>query len=163
MYICGVIPRHLWSIAGIFLPPPSAAIPVDPRTYSKKKTVCVLGMGYGCLASALELHLRQVGEREDACRARVLPIPPNGPSTREHTPVWPFPKNIHTPVLVRQAYRTWHTRPGVSYKGQHRVGTAVRVARGEVSFCVALGRTYCQYSGQGLVKVGCYSLGWTYL
>ena len=33
-------------------------------------------------------------------------------------------------------------RPGVSHEGQHRVETAVRVARGEVSFCVTLGQTY---------------------
>ena len=44
-----------------------------------------------------------------------------------------------TPTYVCRAQ---YTRPAVSYEGQHRVETAVRVPRGEVSFVVAVGRIY---------------------
>ena len=42
----------------------------------QKKTVCVLGMGCGCLAGALELHLTQVGARGNAFRALVFAYTP---------------------------------------------------------------------------------------
>ena len=47
-----------------------------------------------------------------------------------------------TVLLHSHCCSTQHTRPGVPCEGQHRVETAVRFARGEVSFCVALGRSY---------------------
>ena len=52
----------------------------------KKITVCVLGMGCGRLASASELHLRQVGARGNACRARVLSISPRWPKNQGAIP-----------------------------------------------------------------------------
>ena len=64
--------------------------PVRPKNVLEN-TVCVLCMGCGRLASASELHLRQVGARGNACRARILPIPANGRKTRGVYPLWPFP------------------------------------------------------------------------
>ena len=68
----GVIPPPLVVKRGDPFAPSSAAVTLGPRTYSKKQTVCVLGMGYGRLAGASELHLRQVGARGCSLAPRNL-------------------------------------------------------------------------------------------
>ena len=85
---CGVTPPPLVVKKGDTFAPSSAAVPLGPTTYSKKgKTVRVLGMGCGRLASASEVHLRQVGARGNACRALVLLLPPNDRKTRGIPPL----------------------------------------------------------------------------
>ena len=62
--------------------------PVRPKDVPAKKTkvVCVLGMGFGHLARALDLRLGPVWARGSAFRGRILTLPPNGRKTRGYTP-----------------------------------------------------------------------------
>ena len=65
----GSYPRHGWLKVGVSFCPLLRRGPVRPKNVlgKKKKTVCVLGMGCGRLASASELHSRQLGERGNQC------------------------------------------------------------------------------------------------
>ena len=100
-----------------FLPPPpvvkrgdpfapsSAAVSLGPRTYSETKTVCVLGMGCGRLTSSSELHLRQVGARGNAGRARVSPVPPEIPEKPGGIPPFDnFPFCFGTNKLISERF-----------------------------------------------------------
>ena len=70
--------------------PSSAAVPLGRRTYSIKKTLCVLGMGCGRLASASEFHFEAGwGTWERLPCARFA-----------HTRKWPKKQGGYPPLTI---------------------------------------------------------------